>query len=449
MALLTKEDIENIEKNIKTLEKKVKDDESTIAENLKDIESLDKQRDKLKADIKAINNDLSKVTDEKKVAEQEEKQAQEAAAKAAKELTDAEDAVVALEDNLDTTSDSVAKAEADFSTAEDEYMSFVKEEDDLKAKETEIAEKLAKETPGSEKHTEISGELNNLRTKLAGVVSQKDTALADKNSFKSALDSKISEIETLKDKYEAAKDAKADKTEKMDEAKENLNDIKNELANKVDAFTHLTNVYEATSTEKETADAEFLQRNNDLDKVKVKVLETNDQIEYLRSGETIKAYEAQVEERLEFAREIAPTEGKAKNILFGKVDEEEAKEAESDNKIVRDAILEGLGVGDEGYSDNKINNIIGNIKDKALKANEAYEMAEMALFSLDAILDKIKAEASKGNLSMKINGADLTATKALAIIDLGYRVTYETISKAKGRSALEFTISWGFVGQAS
>tara|TARA_Y100001937_G_scaffold93509_1_gene126636 strand:+ start:85 stop:1392 length:1308 start_codon:yes stop_codon:yes gene_type:complete len=431
MALLTKKDIENIEKDIKALETKVKDGESTIADNIKEVSELDEKKENLKKEISEVKEEKNEKIKEEKEAKIALDLATDTKDKAEAAITSAKAKVKEANNDLDSAKTALDEAKQNVEKAEE----GVKEAEEVKSKSEEALGKI--QDTSSAEYISLQAKISELNIDLLELKEDEKKANEAADLAVNNLTAKEDALKNAEDKVEAALTEDA-------VAKKELSEAKDKVIDTEEALEHIGNILEAKEAEEKSVIEEFNKKSNDIDKVKAAVSKDVESINDLKSGSIIKNYEAQVKERLSFAREIAPTEGKAKNILFGKVDDKEQNIVESDNKIVKDAILEGLGIGEGGESAGKINNIIGSIKDAAFGAHEAYEMAEKALFSIDTIIDKIKVEASKGNLSMKINGAELTATKALVIIDLGYKVTYERVKKAKGRSALEFTISWGF-----
>lgn len=443
MALITKEDISNIEQDIK-------DKESSI-------EAQTKDRQNLLAVSKELSDDQKEKEDELVITKAEEEKLDKAKQDAEMDLKSAENTIQQADDALRIAEDTLDKAKDDESAAEDalnklntDITSYKDEisqrsEDLVKLGEEEVKlQDIIDSNPStSEEYKNATSKINDLRAEKASLQSKQDATQANLNSAESAKAIAEPALQTAIDNAKNAIVVVDDSRKAFDDARDNMSDAKDAYSQAESDFLNIEQENTARTTEIADIKRDKDNVNNQIDGVEAKLDKTTVELKDLKEGVLLKAYNKQEEQRVSAFKNGLNNAAKLEEVLYGKVNQQESSVMNSDTNVLKESIKKDIFDFDTNGSD-ILEREIDAIRSKegALTAQRALSISRSSLFDITKILEDIKDKAEKGQTNLIVNGSFINGLECLALIELGYKVTHVQSKSSRTTSGLDFVIDW-------
>ncbi len=176
-------------------------------------------------------------------------------------------------------------------------------------------------------------------------------------------------------------------------------------------------------------------------------------VDEVDNSDLVIRFNKEKEERKEAIADSFKRADRQKALLTEKHDglEDEKKDLTSDNDLIKKEFAEEMGITGEG-EDVLVKESLSRLKEKqnAFTASNAIELTRDSLFNLEIIIGKIKEACSKGFSNVKITGDEISGTQLYSLIDLGYKVTHDTVfNQGRNRDNTVYTIDWTFAPSAA
>lgn len=443
MALITKEDISQIEQNIK-------DKESSV-------EAQTKDRENLLATSKDLSDLQKKKEDEIAVTKAEEEKLNKAMQDAEADLKSKESAIEQADDAFQVAESAVAAAKDAEGAANDACYKLDKEISDLKDEISERAQDLVRygedeaklqgiidNSPStSEEYKDATTKINEIRTEKADVQSKQDTAQASLNSSEAAKAIAETTLQTATDNAKNAIVVADDARKAFEDARDNFDYAKDAYSGAESDFKNIEAENAARDTEISDIKKDKDNVNANLDATEAKLDKTTVELKDLKEGVLLKAYNKQEDQRVSAFRNGLNNAAKLEEVLYGKINDQELTVMDSDTSVLKESIKKDIFDFDTNGSE-ILEREIDAIKSKegALTASKALSISRSSLFDITKILEDIKDKAEKGQTNLIVNGSFINGLECLALIELGYKVTHVQSKSSRTTSGLDFVIDW-------
>jgi chromosome segregation ATPase len=437
MALIRKQDIENLESNIKQVTNDLSDatakfekSEKELRDSIENLSQTEKDLIEIRDEEARVSADYRKSRLIEKQREGELKEAEDNLAAAEEARTDAENAREALEEEANKLDDEI-------SNGDDEVKARTEKLADINEHKANLESDLAGTEPGTEKYESIEAELADTISNI----SMEEVAIA-KATEKLAAD-RI-KADKNKEQREAASAAveQADmnqqlKMEQLDKAVDVLNDSKDMAENLEREADDQARVLESVNKAIKEQEKQLDEVQGSYNEAKEGKIRIEEELDYLESGTLLREFNEQKAEREQAFQSSIPNVARIQPVLYDNVDPEEAKEAAQDNAVLVNSIMEDVF----GFTDSNskvMNAEISKLQEmhNDFTAAKALEATRESFFDIDNILADVFEAAELGRTSIVLSGEKTNGMQVLALLELGYTVTH-----TKGKN-LEFLVDW-------
>jgi chromosome segregation ATPase len=437
MALIRKQDIENLESNIKQVTNDLSDatakfekSEKELRDSIENLSQTEKDLIEIRDEEARVSSDYRKSRLIEKQREGELKEAEDNLAAAEEARTDAENAREALEEEANKLDDEI-------SNGDDEVKARTEKLADINEHKANLESDLAGTEPGTEKYESIEAELADTISNI----SMEEVAIA-KATEKLAAD-RI-KADKNKEQREAASAAveQADmnqqlKMEQLDKAVDVLNDSKDMAENLEREADDQARVLESVNKAIKEQEKQLDEVQGSYNEAKEGKIRIEEELDYLESGTLLREFNEQKAEREQAFQSSIPNVARIQPVLYDNVDPEEAKEAAQDNAVLVNSIMEDVF----GFTDSNskvMNAEISKLQEmhNDFTAAKALEATRESFFDIDNILADVFEAAELGRTSIVLSGEKTNGMQVLALLELGYTVTH-----TKGKN-LEFLVDW-------
>jgi chromosome segregation ATPase len=437
MALIRKQDIENLESNIKQVTNDLSDatakfekSEKELRDSIENLSQTEKDLIEIRDEEARVSADYRKSRLIEKQREGELKEAEDNLAAAEEARTDAENAREALEEEANKLDDEI-------SNGDDEVKARTEKLADINEHKANLESDLAGTEPGTEKYESIEAELADTISNI----SMEEVAIA-KATEKLAAD-RI-KADKNKEQREAASAAveQADmnqqlKMEQLDKAVDVLNDSKDMAENLEREADDQARVLESVNKAIKEQEKQLNEVQGSYNEAKEGKIRIEEELDYLESGTLLREFNEQKAEREQAFQSSIPNVARIQPVLYDNVDPEEAKEAAQDNAVLVNSIMEDVF----GFTDSNskvMNAEISKLQEmhNDFTAAKALEATRESFFDIDNILADVFEAAELGRTSIVLSGEKTNGMQVLALLELGYTVTH-----TKGKN-LEFLVDW-------
>ena len=437
MALIRKQDIENLESNIKQVTNDLSDatakfekSEKELRDSIENLSQTEKDLIEIRDEEARVSADYRKSRLIEKQREGELKEAEDNLAAAEEARTDAENAREALEEEANKLDDEI-------SNGDDEVKARTEKLADINEHKANLESDLAGTEPGTEKYESIEAELADTISNI----SMEEVAIA-KATEKLAAD-RI-KADKNKEQREAASAAveQADmnqqlKMEQLDKAVDVLNDSKDMAENLEREADDQARVLESVNKAIKEQEKQLDEVQGSYNEAKEGKIRIEEELDYLESGTLLREFNEQKAEREQAFQSSIPNVARIQPVLYDNVDPEEAKEAAQDNAVLVNSIMEDVF----GFTDSNskvMNAEISKLQEmhNDFTAAKALEATRESFFDINNILADVFEAAELGRTSIVLSGEKTNGMQVLALLELGYTVTH-----TKGKN-LEFLVDW-------
>ena len=437
MALIRKQDIENLESNIKQVTNDLSDATAKFEKSEKELRSAIEDLSQTEKDLIEIRDEEAKVSADYRKSRLIEKQREGEVKEAEDNVSAAEEARKDAEDAREALEDEAGKLEGDIRNGDDEVKGRTEKLGSLNDHKAGLESDLAQTEPGTEKYQSIERELAD----TIDNISMEEVAIA-KATEKLAADRIKADKNT--EQREAASEA-------AEQADKNVNLKMDELDKAVDAFKDSrdlaenlereaddqANVLRDVNKEVEEKEKQLNEVQGSYNETKEDKIRIEEELDYLESGTLLREFNEQKAEREQAFQSSIPNVARIQPVLYDNVNPEEAKEAAQDNEVLVNSIMEDVFGFNEANS-KVMNAEISKLQEtnKDFTAAKALEATRESFFDIDDILADVFEAAELGRTSIVLSGEKTNGMQVLALLELGYTVTH-----TKGKN-LEFLVDW-------